>query len=910
MSPRAALLRCAAVAGLVASGACRERGTAARAPEDTVAYRTARSLISSGRFLDAATEYARVRDSFAAQGDSANQWYGQLWWSEAMVRHGSLDTAMHGLGPARALASGDRRRLGWIAIVESHAFERRGELDSAMARARAAVKASGLTDDSVLAVYGHDALGTALSRRGRFREALAADSTSLALRRAIPMGPRVIGGGLNEVGIGYRHLGRYDEAAVALEESYRIAREQHDTLAMAFAGGNLASVRYDAGDRGRALAYLTEAVEYARKVQHRRFMAGANNDLASILLDAGKPAEARAHAREALDASRAMGYRPGEVAGLEHLGRADLAESRPREARDTLMVALALADSAGLGTGRVSIRIALVGAELAVGNSRGARALSEAAVRIADSLGDPAIQFDALEARGRSLEAAGSADAIEAYAAAAELLESLRGRLAMGDLRMGVAAPRLAAYEGGIRTLLSRGRALEAFEFAERSRARLLLELMAERGGPAGGVGAPALRHRLREAYEGRGASRDPADAARLDRKIRALGDSLARLEVAQRSREPRGTLLNPRALPASEIRTALSMPGRAILAYFWGDSTVVGWWITPDSVRAAHLGTPDSLLATAQFLQASLQRPWTDSLWRVAARRAYQQFVSPLTPDGAREILVIPDGPLSLIPFEIFLPGDSPAGWGASRRFVYGPSTSVMAELVRAQPKRWERTVLAVGNPTLAAGTVSQTMAAEFRGADLGSLPYAEREARAIYEMFRVEGADLLVGRRATVERWMELDPGRYRYLHFALHALASNRHPDHGVLLFAGRALDLRSVRRLRLEAELVTLSACETGIGPWIRGEGVIGMQHAFLAAGAGGVLVTLWRVADRSAADFVRRFYEGVKAGRAPAEALAAVRAAWIDAGDERSHPSQWAAFVLVGGMSDSSRQASR
>ena len=881
-----------------------------RWPEDTVAYRAARSLMSSGRFADAAVEYSRVRDSFGVLGDSVNQWYGQLWWAETMVRHGSLDTAVGALGPARTLARGDRRRLGWIAIVESHAFERRGELDSAMARARAAVEASGLTGDSVLGVYGYDALGTALSRRGRFREALAADSTSLALRRAIPMGPRVIAGGLNEVGIGYRHLGRYDEATVVLEESYRIARDQHDTLAMTLARGNLATIRYDAGDREGALKYLTEFRDYAQAVQHRRYIAEGNNDLAGILLDAGKPADARRHAERAVEASRAMNYRPGEIAGLEHLGRADLADSKPREARETLIAALALADSAGLGASRVSIRIALVGAELAMGNPRGARVLSEAAIRIADSLGDPAIQFDALEARGRSLEAAGSPDAIQAYTAAVELLESLRGRLAMGDLRMGVAAPRLAAHEGAVRTLLGRGRALDAFEFAERARARSLLELMAEHGDRADGGGTPALRHRLREAYEGRTASRDPAYSAQLDRGILALGDSLTRLEAAERSRDPRGTLLYPRALPADEIRVALLGPRRAILGFFWGDSAVVGWWITSDSVHSARLGTPDSLTAAIHFLQAALHRPASDSLWRVAARRAYRQFVAPLAPDGASEILVIPDGPLSLVPFEVFLPSDSPAPWGASRQIVYGPSSSVMAELARAPPRQWERTVLAVGNPTLAAGTLSPTMAAEFRSADFGPLPHAEGEARAIYEMFRAEGADLLVGGRATVDRWMDLDPGRYRYLHFALHALASNRHPDRGALLFAGRALDLRAIRRLRLEAELVTLSACETGIGPWIRGEGVIGMQHAFLAAGARSTLVSLWRIADRSAADFMRQFYEGIKGGRPPAEALAAVRASWIEAGDDRSHPSRWAPFVLVGGLGEPVRGARR
>jgi CHAT domain-containing protein len=883
---------------MLAMAACAERAPAGRWAEDTAAYRVARSLVGSGRFVDAAAEYARVRDSFATVSDSLNQWYGQLWWSETMVRHGSLDTALVALETARGLAGGDPRRLGWIAVVESHAFERRGELDSAMARARSAVEAAGASKDSVLAVYGYDALGTALSRRGRFRDALAADSTSLALRRAIPMGPRVIAGGLNEVGIGYRHLGRYDEATVVLEESYRIAREQHDSLAMAMARGNLASIRFDAGDRAQALEYLTEAGGYAEAVRHRRFMVEAANDLASILLDAGRPAPARVQALRAIDGARATSNRSAEIAGLEHLGRADLAESQPQRARKTLTEALLLADSAGLGASRVSIRVALVGVELALDNPDRARSLSQVAVRIADSLGDPAIQFDALEARGRSLEAARSPDALEAYAAAADLLESLRGRLALGDLRMGVASPRLAAHEGAVRTLLARGRPLEAFEFAERARARLLLELMAERGTRPGGQGVHALRSRLREAYDGRSSTRDAASAAALDREIRALSDSMTRLEAAERGRDPRGFIRNPSALPASEIRDALAEPGRAILAYFWGEDEVTGWWITADTARAVRLGAPDSLVVTAQFLQASLQRPAGDSLWRAAARRAYRQLVAPLAPGDVGEILVIPDGPLSLIPFEVLVP-DGQAPLGGSKRIIYGPSGSVMAELARAKPRRWDRAMLAVGNPTLEAASVSRAMPPELRGTDLGPLPHAEAEARALHDMFRTGGADLLVAGRATVERWLDLDPGRYRYLHFALHALASDRHPERGVLLFAGRALDLGTIRRLRLEAELVTLSACETGIGPWIRGEGVVGMQHAFLSAGAGGALVSLWRVADRSAADFVRRFYQEVRAGRRPADALAAVRAEWIAATDDRSHPSRWAAFVLVG-----------
>jgi CHAT domain-containing protein len=157
----------------------------------------------------------------------------------------------------------------------------------------------------------------------------------------------------------------------------------------------------------------------------------------------------------------------------------------------------------------------------------------------------------------------------------------------------------------------------------------------------------------------------------------------------------------------------------------------------------------------------------------------------------------------------------------------------------------------------------------------------------------------DLLIGRRATLDRWRDRSPGRYRYLHFAAHAVVDDRRPDRTRIVLAGTPLDLPSVRNLSLNAELVTLSACETGLGRRVRGEGIIGLPHAFLAAGARGVVVSLWRITDRSAADFMERFYRELQLGRPPAQALVNVRRSLVE-DPELSHPSRWAAFVLVGG----------
>jgi len=883
--------------------ACQDRSTSTSLPplHDTAAFRPARALVNTARFAAAAQEYARLRDSFAAIGDTANQWYGQLWWAESMTRVGEPDSAARGLARADSLAGSHPRRQAWGAVMRSKLYERVGELDSAIAVAERAVAMAAEVKDPEIAFWAYDMLGTALSMRGRFRESLAADSTSLAIRRAIPVGVRTIAGGLNEVAIGYRHLGRYDEARSALEESYRLARSVNDTLGMALARGNISNVWDAVGDRARAFAMALEMKGYIDAIGHRRFMVSSGNQIAAHLLESGNADSARAMAVRSVEIAKATKNLPGEVEALETVAGADLAQGRHREARATLVGAIAMADRAGLGSNRVDLRSLLVTAEVALRNAAAAREAAETAVRIADSLGDPSLQFTALEARARALEAARNPGALGSYNQAMDLLESLRGRLAMGDLRMGVAAPRRAAYEGAIRAHLAAGRPLDAWHVSERVRARLLLELMADRGLRGATSPRDQLRGRLRAAYDSRSSVGQADLVARFDREIDALGDSLASLEAELRTRDPTAAARFPDVLSPDTIRAALLGPNRAILAYYWGDSSVVGWWITADSARAATLGSVKALGSTVEFLRGAIERRDDPDLWRAAAARAYRELVAPLFPTPAAEIFVIADGPLNRVPVESFVPDSGERPWGADgRRFSYGPSASVLATLARAPKPRWSRDLLAVGNPTLGPADTTIVLAADnLRAAVLGPLPHAEDEARAIHRLFDGDGADLLIGSRATLDRWRDRDPGRYRYLHFALHAVASDRHPDAGALLFAGRSLDLATVRRLRLEAELATLSACETGVGRWVRGEGVIGMQHAFLAAGARNVVVTLWRVADRSTADFMRQFYTELKAGRSAAEALARVRTEWIRSGDERAHPWRWAPFVLVG-----------
>jgi CHAT domain-containing protein len=638
----------------------------------------------------------------------------------------------------------------------------------------------------------------------------------------------------------------------------------------------------------------------AEQIGEVRGQVYEHNDLANLYMRYGNLDAARAHVRAALALNRENFLAYGRVFSLDELGQIDLASGQPRMAVAVLDSARRLADSAGFGRERVTSRAALARAEIAAGDAASALRWGASAVQIADSLGDPEAQAEAREANATVLEKARVSSALGEYERTIALLESWRGRLALGDLRMGVVEPRMAAFEGAIRILVHNGRAAEAFDIAERARARLLLELMAEHDTGRAQSRREQLRQRLRERFAALDGVR-PASRAPIDQEIAALIDSVGEADRDAEAHDPAGAAAFPSPAPFDKIQHDLLAPGRALVAFFWGDSAVYGWWVTSNSVRAVRLGRSDSLASVVDFLRTSIDDPTGRVPWTAAARHAYQALVEPLEPDSAAEVLVVADGPLAYVPIEVLVPQTGGQPWGATRSFVYGPSAGVLHALTVAPTGRgWSRSMLAVGDPQAPTRWWSRLLGSQMNDG-WAPLPYSAAEVRQVAGLFDTGDADLLIGSSATVERWRELGPGRYRYLHFAAHAAISDRVAAQSALVLAGGVLDLPAIRRLQLTADLVTLSACETGLGQRIRGEGVLGLPHAFLAAGARGVVVTLWRVTDRSAADFMQEFYRELRAGRSPAAALLAVRRAHLTASGPASLPYHWAPFVLVGGI---------
>ncbi len=881
-------------------------GTAEESPPSEAAepdpFDQAKKLWGERRYDEAADEFARLADRFKSSGDTYNQWRARLDGARALYRTARRDEAFDVIRLAGELTEGEVEREVQTAYWHAIFLHERGRLDEALEVAGRAQEWSARTDDPELFDRGHGVLATVYSLMGRYEDSLAINELLVDRFRRTHPDPARLARALNEIGIDYKHFGRFDDARAAYQEALEHFRKHGPERWTRIATFNLSNVYAELGDIESALALKLEALDLLEGVTDDYGLGLTLDGLGKTYGKAGNYEEARRYLDDAIDVGRRSNRPYVVLSALNGLASAELADGHPDRAKELAEEAITLADESGYGFGSVDARVQAVHAEVDLGHPDRALVHADEAVARAEQIGDPSLSLQALHARARALAASGRGEAAaEQYDSAIAMLETWRGRLEMGDLRMGMVEPRTYVYEDAIENLVALGRIEEAFALSERARARFLLELLADRRGlPFAEEGRERLLQRLRERYVASRGARSERLRAEYDREVDALIAELEADEARARRRDPvTAASLFPRPVPATDIRDALVSPARGVLSYFWGDRAVYGWWIGADGLRGRRLGNHETLAPTLDFLRASIDRPESTVDWRAAARRAYGQLVAPLAPGDVEELMVLPDGPLNLLPIEILIPDGSDVPWGAERTIVYGPSASVLAaQVIDYEEQGFDRAMLALGASSFERAPVDDVYR---QGVALAPLPHAEDEARFIARLYDGNGATLLVGDDATRERWIGTGPDRFRYLHFATHAIVSDRRPELTHLVLADGALDLATIRRQRMRADLVTVSACESATGKRVRGEGIVGLPHAFLAAGARGAVVALWRVEDRSAADFMREFYRRLSDGAAPAEALRDLRKSWMSDRGERSHPSRWASFIQVGGI---------
>lgn len=425
------------------------------------------------------------------------------------------------------------------------------------------------------------------------------------------------------------------------------------------------------------------------------------------------------------------------------------------------------------------------------------------------------------------------------------------------------------------------------------------------------------------------------ADSGQLDSLNRLIvdrRDAFRRLQQRMKVQCPEYYALHY-TYPGETLESAqgLLLPGQTLLEYVVSDSAVFVFALQADTFAVAEVRINadfplDSLVRLLRYGLTELHlrdpnslslRKKTADAYAAAGYALYMNLVAPVAGLLTETVIVVPDGVLSNIPFDVLLQEkpvhperfQSHAYLGRFKRISYAYSAALLREMRGKQHQNPPTDMLWA----LAPLAHSRRDTLLFRSSTLVgddtlfALPASGREVAEVASLF---GGTFSQGIDATKER-VFAQAGHYRVLHLCLHGKADRRAGERAWLAFATsdgdtthfEKLYAAEIYRMTLNADLVTLSACETGIGEIQRGEGLISLARAFAYAGAKSVVASLWLVDDARTPEFMRLFYQNLKNGQDKDTALWQVKRDRMEQGE---HPFFWAAFVPLGDMAPVAR----
>lgn len=852
--------------------------------------------------------------------------------AEARTRIDAVDfrgaRGAYELAIALAERLGDRADLASALIGLGSVHGRQGEYGPADARLRAGLAvAEAIHDVERIDAALHN-LGIVHRLQGEYETALA--YYDRVVRLAGETGrTHVLGPTYNNIGIVHMLRGSYRDALDALQRSLALKEADGDRAGVRSTLTNIGNVHLQQGHPELALDYYRRSLDLADQLGHQARTAGTLSDAGHAYAALGRYDLALDHYRRALALHESAGQKAEVATTLYSLARAHAARGDVETALDLHRRSRRLRDAINDRPGLAESLVAL--GELALLRRDAVTALDFAhrATLIAAETGNRESYWQGRLLAGRSHDAQGALDAAhDAYIDAIETIESLRADVSGGArTRQRYFERKLEPYHRLVALLLARGRPADAFDMAERARARVLFE--AVRHGPAERrlltaderARERALERRVAELRSGlrTAAAAAQADAAALQRLRDELGAARrehAELRAALYAAHPalrlrRGDTTIGSVEAAAEL---LGTDRTALVEFLVADDATflfvlarpAGADRTGVRVQAFRLPLPRDRLAAlvARFRRRLADR---DLDFQQTAREVYDALLGPVDALLADRtaLVVVPDDALWELPFQALrAPG---GGYVIERASVsYAPSIGVLRELRARRAKRPRAApprLLALGDPAPPGAA----------GPALPPLPDAARQVRALSRLYGATESDVLLGPAATEPALRHASPD-VAVVHLATHGVLDNASPMHSFLLMSGdpagpAAMDGRleawEVADLSLPVDAVVLAACETARGRIAPGEGMIGLSWAFVLAGSPRTLATLWKVDAASTTDlmtaFHRRFRSGLMKDPERPGAAASLRegALRLLRSARYRHPFYWAGFVLIG-----------
>ncbi len=530
--------------------------------------------------------------------------------------------------------------------------------------------------------------------------------------------------------------------------------------------------------------------------------------------------------------------------------------------------------------------------------------LSEAAVLL-DSAGKmtefPETVWQAFFHMGRMYEKLNQDDkAISSYMNSISVIEKIRGNLTTEEFKSTFFDSKREVYDRLINILLKNNKPVEAFQYSEQARARAFYDILANKkidfkGSVPGDLISLEQEKRLemQKLYKllqkGDAINYDSENDRRSD--LLQIRNSLSRTQSEYEEIIQKIKLNNPayaemvaaRPVHLAKLQSELDKK-TAVVAYWISEKELIYWLIKSDSVfyKKVSIKKNDltSLIENARkFIKSNASRETSTELSQL-----YSILIAPVENnlEGISNIVIIPNGSLHFLPFQALINGKGKY-LVQSYNLLYSPSASVY---------------MICNNMIVKPGSRFMGMAlSDIIVDNRVGLPGTEDELKKILPLFPDNISAFGI---QSTETFARKNAGGYNFIHFATHGSYNYRQPLYSYLLFSpsdeddGR-LNVYEVFEMNINAKLVTLSACETGLGNLSQGDELTGLSRAFLFAGSSSVLVSLWAVADYPTSLLMTSFYRYLRE-HSVQEALTLAQRDVIKLFPQ---PQYWSPFILIG-----------
>jgi CHAT domain-containing protein/Flp pilus assembly protein TadD len=748
------------------------------------------------------------------------------------------------------------------------------------------------------------------------------------------------------LGLANYKLSKYQIALDFYNQARSLSVEAKDRYTEARILNMIGMVYTTLDENQKALKYYNESLPIRREIFDRVGEARTLSNIALIYdMKLKQYKEALVYYNQVLVIQRSLDERPGELITLNNIGVVYSHQGNKNEAVNHLRQALVIAEELQNQSQQASISSNIGVLYVDLGNTQKGLDYFNQALPIKRSLGDRNHEAQILGNIATAYQIQNkSTEALSAIDSAIRLFEDMRSEFTNDALKTSYFKSVQDYYQFKIDLLMklhrsepSKGYDITALETADQSRGRVLRELLIQSKANLYTNVDPDLLNQ--EQTANRSIDAREKELAQPNANTQELNQTLAKLYADRddlknkiRAKSPAyASLQYPKPTKLADLQQQLD-PDTLMLQYSLGDTESYLWVISNTDVKTFILPKRSDIDASAK-----------DFLEKVSSNPNYlhtttltQKILTPAaTLLGNKRLVIIPDGLLHTIPFAALnLPNrNTYIPLLTEHEITNLPSASTIGILrttVATKP-RAKKTIAVLADPVFtktddrlrgkvipddqnfdAGNQVDAILSNRIkRGMNLERLPHTDAEAKGILSLVPDERDRISAfGFDANYDWVTSPNLSQYRYIHLATHGFFDGNTPAFSSIVLSGYDsqgrdrkgyLRLPELFNLNLSAELVILSACQTGLGNDVPGEGSVGMTRGLMYAGALRVSSTLWKVDDKATAELMEEFYKNL--WQSKKSHAAALRSAQLKLWKEGKVPAFWAAFILQGEWRD-------